>query len=108
MLVFFYESGPKSGQVIAVARLHAVYLSLCDDVMLSSLERTALTNVELTKIGKTKRRTVMVIDNIFPLTAPVSRAKLSAQGLERPNDFLTTKVLTSEQLQYLLDEGFTL
>lgn len=107
MLILFYESGPKGEHVVAIARLLDAHLSLCDDAMLQSLERSALNEDELKLIGKTPQRTVMVLENIFALPRAVSRAKLLSVGFGSPNDLMTTRRVTDEVVEMVLREAYS-
>lgn len=107
MLILFYESGPKGEHVVAIARLLDAHLSPCDDAMLQSLERSALNEDELKLIGKTKQRTVMVLENIFALPKAVSRTKLLSVGFGSPNDLMTTRRVADEVVEMILREAYS-
>jgi ribosomal protein S18 acetylase RimI-like enzyme len=108
-LMFFYESGKDDGrsQVVAVARVREAYLKARDAFVVSDLEQSVLTTTNLTDIGKSDMKSVTVFDNIFPLPHPVDLKVLKRLGCGAPNDLITTRTISDEQLQVILTEAFS-
>ncbi|NDI85399.1 GNAT family N-acetyltransferase [Undibacterium crateris] len=106
-LILFYESTRNHGRaaVIAIARVREAYLRPID-ADASDLEHSVFTPENLVSIGKSKMKTVTVFDNIFYLKNPVPLEALRRMGCGEPNQLITTRPLTDEQLQKILAEGF--
>ena len=108
-LILFYESGTGGGRqaVVAVARVTDVYLKRRDSLDVSQLRQSVLTPTSLASLGSSKVKTVTAFDNIFKLPRPVSLKRLKALDLGRPNDLITTRPITDDQLQAILNDGFS-
>ncbi|MEX2163523.1 MAG: GNAT family N-acetyltransferase [Sulfuricaulis sp.] len=107
-LILFYESTKQggSGEVVAIARVREAYLKPADALDESDLKQSVLTTTSLGSIGKSDMRTVTVFDNIFRLPQHVPLESLKRIGCGRPNDLITTRVVTDAQLQQILKEAF--
>lgn len=107
-LILFYESTKRGGcgAVIALARVREAYLKPVKALGESDLVQSVLSAVSLGTIGKSSMKTVTVFDNIFPLPHRVPLEKLKRIGCGRPNDLITTHVVTDRQLQEILKEAF--
>lgn len=107
-LMLFYESTRQGGQgeVVAVARIRQAYLKPSDALGATDLERSVLTAASLNRIGTSEMKTVTVFDNIFHLPHHVPLKSLKRLGCGRPNDLITTRPVTDEQLQGILKEAF--
>lgn len=107
-LILFYESTKNGGRsaIIAIARVRQAYLKHSDALGLTDLEQSVLTPSSLTKIGKSKMKTVTVFDNIFPLPRPVPLKSLQRLGCGSPNNLISTQSITDAQLQEILEEAF--
>jgi hypothetical protein len=107
-LILFYESTKQGGrgEVIAIARVNQAYLKLSDALGESELEQSVLTATSISRIGKSKMKTITVFDNIFPLPRPVPLKSLQRIGCGRPNDLITTHPVSDSQLQEILGEAF--
>jgi len=108
-LMLFYESSKGGGQqaIIAVARIVESYLRRRDALQLSDLQSSVLRPETLDQIGQADIKAVSVIDNIFPLSKPVTLAQLQLLGCGKPNQLITTNPITSDQLTNILLEGFS-
>lgn len=107
-LMFFYESGRHKGlkAVVAVARVTNAYLSAEGMVDKGDLDRSALEEVDLSTIGKSKIKAVVAFSNLRKLPNPVPLARLKRLGCGEPTQLLTSRSLTSEQIENILLEGF--
>lgn len=107
-LILFYESTKQNGRgaIIAIARVRQAYLKPCDDLGNHDLERSVLNEINLTNIGKANMKTITVFDNTFPLTHPVPLKSLQRIGCGRPNDLITTRTISDDKLQAILNEAF--
>ena len=104
-LILFYESMKQGGrgEVVAIARVREAYLKPSEGLGLSDLKQSVLTSESLTRIGKSKMKTVTVFDNIFPLPRNVQLKLLKRIGCGRPNDLISTRPITDIQLQEILN-----
>ena len=89
-----------------MSRVREAYLKPCDQFTLSDLQQSVLTTETLTDIGKSSMKTVVVFDNIFTLPMPIDFKSLKRLGYGRPNDLITTHLISKELLQAILHEGF--
>lgn len=107
-LLFFYESGRSKGlkAVVAVARVTNAYLSAEGAVDKGYLDRSALEAVDLVAIGKSEIKTVVVFDNLMKMRRLVPLESLKRFGCGDPTQLLTSRPLTSEQIENILYEGF--
>lgn len=107
-LMFFYESARKKGlkAVVAVARVINAYLSAEGAVEKGDLDRSVLEAGDLTSIGKSEIKTVVVFDNLMKMSKPVPLESLKKFGCGEATQLLTSRTLTSEQIENILLEGF--
>lgn len=107
-LILFYESGGGNGQqaIVAIGRITQAFLKRRDEVDVSVLEKSVLTSSSLQNLGASSTKAVAVIDNIFPLPRPVPLSFLKRIGCGEPNHLITTRPITDQQLQAILNEGF--
>jgi len=107
-LILFYESTRHGGRsaIIAIARVRQAYLKHSDALALTDFEQSVVTPSSLTRIGKSKMKTVTVFDNIFPLPQPVPLKSLQRLGCGSPNNLICTQSVTDAQLQEILEEAF--
>lgn len=108
-LMLFYESSKGGGQqaIVAVARIVESYLRRRDVLLLSDLQSSVLRPETLGQIGQADIKAVSVIDNIFPLSKPVSLTRLQQLGCGDHNQLITSNPITSDQLAHILLEGFS-
>lgn len=106
-LILFYESGSSNGlkSVVAIGRIAQAYLMRRDDVDASVLEKSVLTSSTLSDLGASSNKSVAVIDNIFPLRSPVPLSFLRSIGCGDPNQLITTRPITDDQLNAIVNEG---
>lgn len=109
-LMFFYESARSKGlkAVVAVARVTNAYLSANGAVDKHDLDRSALEAGDLATIGTSEIKTVVAFDNLMKLHRPVSLESLKRFGCGEATQLLTSRALTSEQIESILLEGFPL
>lgn len=107
-LMFFYESTRSKGlkAVVAVARVTNAYLSAEGAVDKGDLDRSALETGDLAAIGKSEVKTVVVFDNVIKMHKPVPLESLKKFGCGEATQLLTSRPLTSEQIDNILLEGF--
>lgn len=107
-LMFFYESTRSKGlkAVVAVARVINAYLSVEGAVDKGDLDRSVLEASDLTAIGKSEIKTVVVFDNLMKMHKPVLLESLKRFGCGEATQLLTSRILTSEQIKNILLEGF--
>ncbi len=108
-LVLFYESSKAKGrsEVVSLARVREAYLKPTDSFGANDLKNSVLTTKHLPKIGKSEMKAAIVFDNIFTLPNAVGLATLKRLGCGRPNDLITTKPISDQQLQAILEEAFS-
>lgn len=107
-LMFFYESTRNKGlkAVVAVARVTNAYLSAEGAIDKGDLDRSALEAGDLAAIGKSEIKTVVVFDNLMKMHRPVPLESLKKFGCGEATQLLTSRTLTSEQIDNILLEGF--
>ena len=107
-LMFFYESTRNRGlkAVVAMARVTNAYLSAQGLVDKGDLDRSALEANDLAAIGKSDIKTVVAFSNLQNLPKPVPLESLKRFGCGEPTQLLTSRSLTSEQIENILLEGF--
>jgi len=107
-LMFFYESTRNKGlkAVVAVARVTNAYLSAEGAIDKGDLDRSALEPRDLAAIGKSEIKTVVVFDNLMKMRMPVPLESLKKFGCGDATQLLTSRRLTSEQIENILLEGF--
>lgn len=108
-IIFFYESSANKGskQIVALARVRESYLKNCDDIDVNDLERSVLKQDQLqTTIGVSKMKTVVAFDNVLPIPKPVGLRSLVKLGCGDAVKLLTTRPITSEQYESIIELGF--
>lgn len=107
-LIFFYESARNKGlkAVVAVARVINAYLSSEEMIDKNYLDRSALEASDLAMIGKSKIKTVVAFDNLMKTLQPVPLESLKKFGCGKATQLLTSRTLTSDQIENILLEGF--
>jgi ribosomal protein S18 acetylase RimI-like enzyme len=107
-LMFFYESTRGHGQkaVVAVARVTNAYLSAEGAIDKADLDRSVLEPADLAAIGKSDIKTVVVFENVRTLPRPVPLERLKQLGCGEATQLLTSRVLTPQQIDSILLEGF--
>ena len=106
-LMLFYETGSERGEkgIIAIARVTGAFLTRRDELDVSRLHQSVLTEEAVRKLGRSPTKTVTVFDNVFRLDRPIPLAHLKAIGCGKPNDVITTRPITATQLEAILREG---
>jgi hypothetical protein len=66
-----------------------------------------LSSETLLSIGRSKARTVTAFDNLILLLRPVPLSSLQKIGCGEPNQLISTRPITSEQLNKILDEALS-
>jgi GNAT superfamily N-acetyltransferase len=106
-LMLFYESTSQGGrgELVAMARVRQAYLKSSGDLV-ADLPKSVLAESNLADIGRTEQKTVTVFDNIFHLPRCIPLSSLQRIGCGRPNDLITTHLISDTQLQEILVEAF--
>ncbi len=107
-LMFFYESSRSKGltAVVAMARVNNAYLSAEGAIDKGDLDRSALEAGDLAAIGKSAIKTVIAFSNLIMMHKPVPLESLKKLGCGDATQLLTSRPLTSEQIENILLEGF--
>lgn len=107
-LIFFYESARHQGrgEVVALARVRQAYRQHSTE-LIGSLEKSVLTAKCLPEIGVSKMKTVVAFDNVFHLPRAVPLSSLKRIGCGRPNDLISTRAISDDQLEAILLEAFS-
>lgn len=107
-LMLFYESTKNggSGAIVAIARVREAYHKPTASLDMSDFKRSVLNAESLRSIGRSEIKTVTVFDNAFSLPHHISLETLKRIGCGRPNDLITTRPITDNQLQSILREAF--
>lgn len=102
--MFFYESGER-GAVVAVARILRSYQRDESTFGASDFDPSVLESNQLHEIGAAKTKTVTAFDNLMLLSAPVAREHLVKLQCGEPHQLITSRRLTSVQVQHILKMG---
>lgn len=107
-IMLFYESGKGRGSsaIVAIARVQRAYLKAEGAVTGTDLDPSVLSTQTLSTIGLSALKTVTAFDNLIHLPRPVGLASLQRLGCGKPTQLITTRQITSEQLERILDEAF--
>jgi len=107
-IILFYESskGGGSSSIVAVARVQRAYLMADEAAKASDLDPSVLSAETLSSIGLSELKTVTAFDNVIHLRRPVGLASLQRLGCGQPTQLITTRQITPEQLEKILEEGF--
>ncbi|MGH8759317.1 MAG: GNAT family N-acetyltransferase [Burkholderiales bacterium] len=108
-LIFFYESskGKGLGAVVAVARVVRAYHRDMEAMGNADLDASVFEAIQLAEIGKSDIRTVTVFDNVTIFPKTVSRDVLQRIGCGTPTQLLTSRRISSEQVQGILSEAYS-
>jgi len=107
-IILFYESskGGGSSSIVAIARVQRAYLKADKATNASDLDPSVLSAETLSMIGLSGLKTVTAFDNVIHLPRPVGLTSLKRLGCGESNQLITTRRITPEQLERILEEGF--
>lgn len=105
-IIFFYESGRHSAQVVALARVAGAYQRDISLINKEDLAPSVLEENLLTKIGNANFKTIVIFENIIRFECPVSMRALQTLQCGAPHQLLTAQRLSAEQVQGILALGF--
>lgn len=105
--MLFYESGRDRGAsaVVAAARVQRAYLKLEEAIDQSDFNPSVLNSAMLSSIGKSKAKTVTAFDNLIVFRRPVTLSTLQQIGCGEPTQLISTRPITTEQLNRILSEA---
>ncbi|MBN9463989.1 MAG: hypothetical protein J0H00_22545 [Burkholderiales bacterium] len=108
-LMLFYESSRGKGisSVVAIARVQRAYLKPKGVIDQADFDPSVLSPETLSSIGISEAKTVTAFDNVIVLPKPVSLRSLRKIGCGEPTQLITTRPITSEQLNKILDEALS-
>jgi hypothetical protein len=108
-LMLFYESGKGKGSasVVAMARVQRAYLKPQGVIDQADFDPSVLSPETLSSIGSSKAKTVTAFDNVIVLPRPVPLSSLQKIGCGEPTQLITTRPITTEQLNKILDEALS-
>jgi len=106
-IILFYESSKDHGAaaIVAVARVQRAYLRPQDAIDRTDLDPSVLSAETLSSIGQSESKTVTAFDSLISLPNPVPLATLQRIGCGRATQLISTTLITSDQLQVILQEG---
>lgn len=107
-IMLFYESskGRGSSAIVAIARVQRAYLKAERAITGTDLDPSVLGTQALSTIGLSALKTVTAFDNLIHLPRPVGLASLRRLGCGKPTQLITTRQITAEQLEKILEEAF--
>lgn len=107
-LMFFYESEKDGGYggVVAVARVIRAYIRRQEAIETEDLDASVLNDRELEKIGKSPMKTVTVFDNLNKFERPIPRSVLESLGCGASYQLQSSRRLTGDQVQGILQKAF--
>ena len=105
--VIFYESGKANGRsaAIAVARVKNSTVVSKRKIAQSLIECGVLDEQELTEITSGEQLAAITFDNVMKLKQPVGLNKLRELGCVDGANAVTSRTISSAQLQQLIKEG---
>ena len=105
--VVFYESGGSNGRsaAVAVARVRSSAVVSKRKVAPSLIECGVLDEQELTEITAGEQLAAITFDNVMKLKRPVGLSKLRELGCVDGSNAITSRAITTVQLQRVIDEG---
>lgn len=108
-IMLFYESarGGGSAAIVAVARVQRAYLKPEKTINQTDFDPSVLNSETLSSIGNSKAKTVTAFDNLIVLPRPVPLSSLQKIGCGKPTQLISTRPITSEQLNKILNEALS-
>jgi len=108
-LMLFYESGKGRGAaaIVAIGRVQRAFLKQDGAIDQTDFDPSVLNAQTLASIGASKAKTVTAFDNLIVLPKPVPLSSLKRIGCGEPNQLITTRPITAEQLNRILSEALS-
>jgi hypothetical protein len=105
--IVFYESGTHSGRsaAIALARVRSTVVLSKQKIAPALIECGVLDENELTAITTGEQVSATTIDNVMKLRSPVRLKRLRKLGCIDRANAVTSRRITSDQLQQIVSEG---
>ncbi len=107
-IILFYESSKRNGRsaLVAMARVRSAHLREMEMLSSDDLERSVLTQKNVSDIGVDALKTIVVFDSVLALKQQIPLKVLEQLGCGRPTDLLTTRPISDDQLQEILIRAF--
>jgi GNAT superfamily N-acetyltransferase/predicted nucleic acid-binding protein len=108
-IMLFYESGRGGGAaaIVAAARVQRAYLKPEKAINQADIDPSVLNSETLSSIGNSKAKTVTAFDNLILLPRQVPLSSLQEIGCGKPNQLISTRPITSEQLHKILNKALS-
>jgi GNAT superfamily N-acetyltransferase len=108
-IILFYESGKGGGAaaIVAIARVQRAYLKQAEEIDQTDFNQSVLNPKTLAFIGTTKTKTVTAFDNLIVLPRSVPLRSLQRINCGDANQLISTRPITSEQLNAILSEALS-
>lgn len=109
-IILFYESGKGGGAaaIVAIARVQRAFLKQDTAIDQTDFDPSVLNAKTLASIGTTKTKTVTAFDNLIVLPRSVPLRSLQRMNCGAANQLISTRPITSEQLNAILSEAISL
>lgn len=106
-IILFYESGKGGGAaaIVAIGRVQRAFLKQDGAVDQSDFNPSVLNSKTLATIGTSKTKTVTAFDNLIVLPRPVPLSSLQRMGCGAAHQLISTRSITSDQLNAILREA---
>ncbi len=103
----FYESGKATGRssAIAIARVTSTVIVPKSQIAASLLDGGVVDEEEIGGLSSGERIAATTVDNILKLRRPVPFARLRALGCADGANLVTSRRISSHQLQMIISEG---
>jgi len=106
-IILFYESGKGGGAaaIVAIGRVQRAFLKQDEAIDQSDFNPSVLNSKTLASIGTSKTKTVTAFDNLIVLPRPVPLSSLQRLSCGAAHQLISTRPITSEQLNAILSEA---
>lgn len=108
-IILFYESGKGGGAaaIVAIGRVQRAFLKQDEAIDQSDLNPSVLNSKTLASIGTSKTKTVTAFDNLIVLPRSVPLSSLQRLSCGAAHQLISTRPITSEQLNAILGEALS-
>lgn len=108
-IILFYESGKGGGAaaIVAIGRVQRAFLKQDGAIDQSDFNPSVLNSKTLAFIGTSKTKTVTAFDNLIVLPKPVPLSSLQRMSCGEAYQLISTRPITSEQLNAILNEALS-
>jgi hypothetical protein len=106
-IILFYESGKGGGAaaIVAIGRVQRAFLKQDRAIDQTDFNPSVLNSKTLAVIGTSKTKTVTAFDNLIVLPRPVPLSSLQRMNCGAAHQLISTRPITSEQLNAILSEA---